>query len=360
MTKPASDDATFRALVDGVEARKARAERRARKLPRTARQAFIYDNTFLNEIEAVAYPLAKALGRVPNFATPTTYCEKMRSLYLTHPNPLLSLVADKVEMHRYCDLMDPPIRPPALYAAHDDPAKLDLSTLPQTAMLKISDGCKMNILHGPGMPVTPFALRRFLRRYWHIDHWRRHAELHYRDIPRRLMAEEALLPIEGLTETCVFCAFGTPYMSLNKTGYSANTHAGRNGGYIALAPHLKPLEPYADFVTPPFDVAWPARHRDAMMETARRLSAPLPNCRIDFMFIGDRCYLGEITISSAAFTKPYDNLAQENLLGSLYDFSLLPEFLEKGRDIARQLGWPTETSFGHYAPDDPRLLTGGQ
>ncbi|MDV4146047.1 ATP-grasp fold amidoligase family protein [Shimia sp. FJ5] len=360
MTTCLPSDTAFHALVDGVARRKALAEKQARSLPRTARQAFLYDATFQNEIEAVAYPLALAIGRVPNFATPTTYCEKMRSLYLIHPNPLMSLVADKVEMHRYCDLMDAPIRPPKLYAAFDDPSELDLSDLPQTAMLKISDGCKMNILHGPGMPVTPFALRRFLNRYWHVDHWRRHAELHYRDIPRRLLVEEALLPIESLTETCVFCAFGTPYMSLNKTGYSADVHAGRNGGYIALEERLKPLERYADFVTPPYEVAWPERHRAAMLETARRLSAPLPNCRIDFMFIDNRCYLGEITISSAAFTKPYDSLDQEILLGSLYDLTRLPDFLEKGRAIAHSLGWPVDTSFGHIAPDDPRLLTGGQ
>ncbi|MBR9843989.1 MAG: hypothetical protein GYB25_12575, partial [Rhodobacteraceae bacterium] len=195
---------------------------------------------------------------------------------------------------------------------------------------------------------------------WHIDHWRRHGELHYRDIPRRLLVEEALLPIEELTETCVFCAFGTPYMTLTKSGYTAQRHAGKNGGYTALEERLKPLEPYADFVTQPLDTALPPRHREAMLETARRLSAPLPNCRVDFMFSGDRCVLGEITISSAAFTKPYDNRAQEDLLGSLYDLSRLPEFLRKGREIAAALGWPAETSFGHINADDPRLTTGGQ
>ncbi|MBR9843988.1 MAG: hypothetical protein GYB25_12570, partial [Rhodobacteraceae bacterium] len=181
MTAPIMS-AACRDLIESVEQRRKEAEHRARFVPRTQRQAFVYDNTFRNDIEAVAYPLAKVLGRVPDFASPTTYCEKMRSLYLTHPNPLLSLVADKVEIHRYCDYMDPPIKPPTLYAAYDDPHDLDLGTLPQTAMLKVSDGCKMSILHGPGMPVTRFAYRRFLREKWHIDHWRRHGELHYRDI----------------------------------------------------------------------------------------------------------------------------------------------------------------------------------
>jgi len=348
-----------RALIDGVESRARAARRQALFLPRTERQAFIYDNTFQNEIEAVAYPLAKVLKRVPDFRNPTTYCEKMRSLFLIHPNPLMPLAADKVDMHHLCDYLDPPIKPPALIAAYDDPADLDLAALPDNVMIKISDGCKASILHGPGMPVTPFALRRLLHRFWHIDHWRRHAELHYRDIPRRLMLEEALLPIETLTETCAFCAFGKPYMTLTKSGYGANRPMGRNGGYTALEEQLKPLEPYAYFVPQPLDTALPPRHRDAILETARILSAGLPNCRVDFMFLGDQCHLGELTISSAAFTKPYENRDQEDLLGSLYDFAKLPETLVEGRRIAAALAWPTETSFGHYAPDDPRLATGG-
>ncbi|MCW9043476.1 MAG: ATP-grasp fold amidoligase family protein [Pseudopelagicola sp.] len=348
-----------RAFVDRIEGRARTARRKAALLPRVKRQAFIYNATFQNDIEAVAYPLAKVLKRIPDFLTPKTYCEKIRILYLTHPNPLMPLAADKVDMHRLCDHLDPPIKPPALYASFNDPHDLDLRNLPENTMLKVADGCKMNMLHGPGMPITPFAYRRFLRQNWHFDHWRRHGELHYRDIPRRLLLEEALLPIEGLTETCIFCAFGAPYMTLTKSDYGANKPAGKNGGYTALAPHLKLLEPYADFVPQPMDFALPPQHREAMLKTARILSAALPNCRVDFMFLGDQCYLGEITISSAALTKPYEERAREELLGSLYDFSKLPDTLKKARKIAAALDWPTEPSFGHYTPDDPRLATGG-
>ena len=55
----------------------------------------------------------------------------MRGLYLTHPNPLMAMAADKVDMHRLCDYLDTPIRPPALYGAYDDPRDLDLSDLPE-------------------------------------------------------------------------------------------------------------------------------------------------------------------------------------------------------------------------------------
>ncbi|WP_243613289.1 hypothetical protein [Shimia aestuarii] len=352
--------ADCRDYIAEIEARARAAERAARTLPRTERQAFIYDNTFRNDIEAVAFPLAQALGRIPDFINPTAYCEMMRGLYLTHPNPLMPLAADKVDMHHLCDYLDTPIKPTALYGATDDPWSLDLSDLPETAMLKVADGCKMNILHGPGMPVTPFAYRRFLRQNWHLAHWRRHGELHYRDIPRRLVIEEAILPIERITGTCLMCAFGKPHMILTKAGYAPNRPEATIGGYRAMEDRLQLLERDKHLGRPRYTDAMPARFEKDMLETARLIGHSLPNYRVDFMILDDRCFLGEITVSSAALASPYETQAQEDLRMSLFDFSKLPDCLEQGRKIAADLGWPTETSFSHYAPDDPRLATGGR
>lgn len=356
-TSPMTPDC--RDFVADIERRAEKARREARFMRRTEQQAYIYDNTFRNDIEAVAYPLTQVLGRIPDFANPRAYCEAMRGLYLTHPNPLMAMAADKVDMHRLCDYLDTPIRPPALYGAYDDPRDLDLTDLPETAMLKIADGCNMNILHGPGLPVTPFALRFFLWKYWHVDHWRRHAELHYRDIPHRLMLEEALLPIEGLTETCLFCAFDEPHMILTKHNYSPNKSYATMGGYLVLEDRLAPIERPARTKKPTLVEACPEQYREAMFETARLIGQHLPSSRVDFMFLGDQCYLGEITVSSAAYVMNYETQAQEDLRLGLFDFSRLPDCLASARKIAADLDWPTEPSFGHYAPDDPRLSTGG-
>lgn len=203
----------YEQLIHEVEHRASLARKRAWRVPRAERQAFVYDATFRNEFEAVAYPLARRIGRIPDFLNPTTYSEKLRSLFLTHPNPLMSLAADKIEMRKYCDMLDVPSRPPELLQAHKNPQELDLASLPEAAIIKISDGCKMSITHLPGMLLTPLAYRRFLRQMWPIAHWRRHAELHYRDIPRRVLVERLIQPFNGLGETGIHCAMGQPYLA---------------------------------------------------------------------------------------------------------------------------------------------------
>ena len=339
---------TCRALVDGVRQRMKKAERLALLRPRAERQAFIYGETFRNEIEAVAFFLAENLGRIPDFANPTTYPELLRGQFLTHPNPLMSIAADKIAMRDYCDLFDLPIRPPELIATFDDPDDLDPRDLPPNCMVKIADGCKMHVLNGPGLPLTPFAYRFFLWKYRHLDHWRRHAELHYRDIPKRVLVEEALLPMKALHEPNVFCAMGEPYLIIDSKNRTA------------LQDHLTPLEDTSKgSQSAPLSHFGTKAETDAMLETARLLSQHLVHCRVDFMRIGDRLCLSEITLSPSGYYKTLDTPLHSDLRCALIDRDRMPDFVEAGRTIAKRLGRSPETSFGHFA-GDPRLATGGQ
>lgn len=346
----------FEELVQGVASRAIKARRRARFMPRKKRQKFIYDQTFRNDIEAVAYPIAANTGKLPDFENPRTYLEKMRSLYLTHPNPLLSLAACKIEMRKLCEYAETPIKPAEMYGAYTDPAELDLTTLPETCYLKIAGGCKMNLAHARGMPITPLAYRIFLREWWQFDHWRRQNELHYRDIPRRLLVEEALSPEKSLRETCVFCAFGEPYVYYqfgeNPDGsgrFKGHTPLDDRYGELALR-YGKPLPP---------ELRDTSDDMEAKLDTAKRLSRGLVHCRVDFLQNRERTVVGELTLSPGGLWSPDRRMAQEEARGDLFDPDRFDDVLEEGKRIAADLGWPVETSFGHFR-GDPRLVTGGQ
>ncbi len=337
-----------RAFLSRLHRRMRRARWHARLRPHAAQQRFVYDRTFRNDIEAVAFFLAENTGTIPDFATPRTFTEILRGLSLTHPNPLMAIAADKIAMRDYCALFDLPIRGPRLLAVHDTPETLDPRDLPEAAMIKISDGCNMNLLHSPETPVTRHRYRRFLRRYWHIDHWRRHAELHYRDIPKRILVEEALLPADNIPQLGLYCAMGEPYMIFAPPKRMA-----------ALRADLAPLERQdGRLPTPLSDLATPDELA-RMCDTARKLSAALFHCRVDFMRVGGDLHLGEITLSPGGHYSWLHPFALEHKRGALLDRARLPEFVEKGRKVAQRLGRSPETSYGHFA-NDPRLATAGQ
>ena len=103
-------------------------------------------------------PLCCAWARLPDLANPPTYTELMRSLWLTHPNPLWPGVADKIAMRDYVAAHDISIPPLDVLAVHEDATQLDLASLPDEAMLKINNGCNMNLLHTRQQPITPATL----------------------------------------------------------------------------------------------------------------------------------------------------------------------------------------------------------
>ena len=132
-------------------------------LPRQKRQKFVYDRLYENDLEAVTHPLLGKIGRLPDFVNGPTYSEKMRSLWLTHPNPLMSLVTDKAAARDYIDLCGVSIKPPDLLGVYENPYDLDLSKLPERCYLKITDGCKKNILHSPENPNDTKTVQGFSR-----------------------------------------------------------------------------------------------------------------------------------------------------------------------------------------------------
>lgn len=198
--------------------------------------------------------------------------------------------------------------------------------------------------------------RIFLWRKWHLDHWRRHGELHYRDIPKRLLVEEALLPPTSLRETGIFCAFGEPY-AVNAKGHNFRGHK-KFKGHIPLDDRYAALA--AAYGGPlPVEMVGSKDLFEAMLDTARRLSALFAHCRVDFMHNGDRTVIGEITLSPGGLKHPAASPELEIARCKLIDTDRLDDVLDRGKQIAADLGWPTETSFGNFA-GDPRLTTGGQ
>ena len=110
--------------------------RRRIGLGRGSLQADVYDRTFRSDEEAVSYLYALRNDHLPDFENPTWVNEKVRWQFLNHPNPLMSLAADKIAVRDYLRLKGAEIAAPELFAVGTDPADLDRVDLPQRFALK--------------------------------------------------------------------------------------------------------------------------------------------------------------------------------------------------------------------------------
>jgi len=129
---------------------------------------------------------------MPNVADPVSFVEKCRAWYLRHPNPLMSLAADKIASRAFAKTWGATTPMPEILAVLEADQDITAAQVPDTCVIKTTDGCGANMEIPPGTAASARQVRQFRRRWVGFEHWRKHAELHYRDIPQRVFAEEYL------------------------------------------------------------------------------------------------------------------------------------------------------------------------
>lgn len=308
---------------------------------RGERQRRVHQFTFASDAEAVAYPFARGHGRLPDFAAPTLLPEKVRWTFLHHPNPLMSLVSDKIAVRDYLALRGALIQPPDLIATGHDPEAILTLDLPERFVLKASNSCGANHVHPGPNPPDRGSLRDLLVRWRDEDHWRRHGELFYRAIPWRFLVEEYLPSDRRRLEYKIMCFHGEPQF--------ISAIAQRGPGGLSRSVHL-PDWSAAGFGTRGLGVSpEPVPRPDQLgflLDEARRLSADLMHVRVDILHYNDRLSFSELTLSNAAARHPIDPPEAALWLGSLIDLSRAAEYEALGRKIAADLGWPPVPNGG--------------
>lgn len=300
-------------------------------------QAEAYDRTFRSDEEAVTYYYAERNNHMPDFDSPRWVNEKVRWQFLNHPNPLMTLAADKAAVRQYLQLKGAEIRPPELFGIFDTGEQLASAILPRRFILKSTFGCgSHHFLDEDGTDRRRVVASR-LNQLGEWDHWRIMAEMHYRGIPKRWLAEENVGPAETMKEYKFYCLHGQPIFVL----YISNRTAGRFR-HALFSLNWGPLDFYWN--GHPETAERPPRPKafEQMVAEAKRLSEDFLHVRVDFLQQGDRTYFSELTFSGGGARNPFVPHYQNEVLGEMLDLSHADEYLERGRQIVGMLSEPAE------------------
>ena len=228
--------------------------------------------------------------RWPNFHEPRTINEHIQEYMLRCRDPLLRLVADKLQCREYVAANAGPEFLVPLLGVWDDHAKVPIETLARPCVLKPTAASGAVLFLRAGEAVDLREARRTMRRWLKRDYSRLHREWCYAGLPRRVMAETMLLDESGETAPLDYKAYviggAVRYIQVDRGRF---THHTRNMYYPdwSLMPVRWSLE------THPADPA-PPRLAE-MVAVAEHLARPFEFMRVDFYAIGDRIYVGELT-----------------------------------------------------------------
>lgn len=247
-----------------------------------------------------------------NLENPTLFTEKLQWLKLYDRRPEYVRMVDKLAAKEYIRARIGGGYVPALLGAWERFDDIDFDALPDRFALKCTHDCKSVVLCTDKRSFNRAKARRKLERALRTPYAELSREWAYRNVKPRIIAEEYL---DGgghdLVDYKFHCFNGEPRVILvcqdrfnNYTSdfYSSDwTHlsARRAGRANAAEPVPKP------------------KQLEEMLEISRKLSEGIPFVRVDFYIVGDRVYVGELTLYPAAGLKGFDPESFDKELGDM-------------------------------------------
>lgn len=244
-----------------------------------------------------------SIGRPLNLSDPRDINQKILWLSFFTDTSLWTTLADKYAVRRYVlekaggDVLVP------LLGKWDNADNIDFSCLPNKFVLKPNNGCYDSIIvKGKGMVNVEQIRQRLnasLKRPFGLDN----AEPHYRRINPCIIAEELLETNEegGLKDYKIWCFHGEPHSIFLIANRDESGHADFMSYDLQWNRH-------PEWLTPSFrndSIHAKPKNLDVMLELASKLSANIPQVRVDLYNLNGKIYFGELTFTSNFGMMPY-------------------------------------------------------
>lgn len=247
----------------------------------------------INDERAVRSYYKKITGKELNLENPQTFIEKMNWLKLNCRMPLMQQCADKYAVREYVIEKGYGNHLNKLLGVYDNVGDIDIVNLPDRFVLKATHGSHMNIIVKDNKKDINWKRQRKMMRSWlHQDIYWCAREWVYKDIPRRIIAEEYLEDKYGeLRDYKFFCFNGVPtYFQYDIGRFKTKQY--RN--YYDIEKNVLPISDGADSL-PEEKPDFTDEQFNLMKEMATVLSDPFQQVRVDFYLVNDKVYFGEMT-----------------------------------------------------------------
>jgi hypothetical protein len=238
----------------------------------------------------------RTFGRRLDLRNPQTFNEKLYWLMLYYRPPLMSQLTDKYAVRAYVAERVGPHILNELYGVWDRVADIDFARLPDTFVLKVNWGWRMNLFCRDKATFDVEAARRQLAVWMRRSHYWAHREWSYKNIKPRIVCERLLWA--SPTDHGFHCYGGEPRF------VRVQTDRARHRGSDTF--DMQWQEPPFGMNRPPSGRVIPRPSNfDEMVACARSLARGWPYVRVDLYSIQGRTIFGELTWYPSAGTNRF-------------------------------------------------------
>ncbi len=285
-----------------------------RKLPRPYLKLWKHylARTEKSKRKAVMRLYELAFGRGFNLDDPHTFNEKIQWLKIYGDLPLQTRLADKYLVREYVreKIGESSLVP--LLGVWNSAEEVDFDQLPDRFVLKANHGSGMNLITLDKSKLDRKKARKQMKKWLKTNFAWYFMELQYRDIPRKLIAEEYLENQDGsLSDYKIWCVDGkaiyVEYLAERRTGVKAVFFSRtweRLNFVHSDVPYLKEV-PKPEIL-------------DEMLAKAEILAENIPYVRVDFYCLdGKKLFFGEMTFSPLGGLGHFEPEEMDRVIGEM-------------------------------------------
>ena len=254
------------------------------------------------------------LHRIPDLRNPSTFNEKLQWLKLYNHDPSYPKMADKLAMRDFVEKKAGAGHSVPVLGVWDCFDEIDFSSLPDTFVLKCNNDSGHYVICRDKRTMDMKAARKTITEGLKTNYYYQNREWVYKDIVPKVFAEQYL---QQDSDDCLwdykfFCFNGEPkIMYMEKEASESKTEA-----FFDMEQNYLDLE--MDDPRPDVPPALPTCF-DQMKAIAAKLSAGIPFLRVDFFYVNETVYVGELTFFHCGGLAPVKPESWNRQLGSWID-----------------------------------------
>ncbi|MCR5351941.1 MAG: hypothetical protein K6E35_05560 [Bacteroidales bacterium] len=252
-------------------------------------------------------------GRSLSVNRACTFTEKIQWQKLRDRNPLYHTLVDKAAVKDYVTERIGEEHVVLTLGVWERPEQIDWEALPEQFVLKCTHDSGSTVICTDKASFDREAACAKLSAALACDYWKRDREWAYKDVPRRIIAEEYLGA--GLADYKIFCFGGKPEFLFVATDRDNPDTETKFDFFDTSWQHLDIRNGHPNAAIPP---AKPA-HFGRMLVLAERLAGDFPQVRIDFYETPDgRVLFGEYTFYHWSGFVPFEPAEADAQLGKYF------------------------------------------
>lgn len=267
-------------------------------------RAKYYDRLNAQQIRReIAELYKKKIGYSLDIDTPTAFTEKIQWLKIYDCTAVKTRLSDKLLVREWIKEKTPELRHIPLIEVWKRPEEIDFDALPESFCLKMNHGSGMNYVVKDKSTEDAQAVKRLFASWFCYPFHITSLELHYRDIPRRILAEKYMEEVNGgLYDYKIHCFNGKPTFIQCIGDRNLKDHSGYQMNFDTNWSKMDWT--FEDYPVFPYMVPKPECLSE-MLSIAKRLSERFSYVRVDLYEISGEVYFGEMTFTPASGIYPY-------------------------------------------------------